>query len=787
MSDLQKPKVVFKRENLRLRTTTGQYINGTYQVYEVHRPFALIIFIHLSGTKHARADISSEALAEELRRWLDGVTLNHPAYLTVPRTEEMMNRYIKFAKPPQQEDLALWILSRCELSLSDSLNGNQPSLYFGKQSKYVDDGVLDMELDQTQLKESKIGYNTFEMSAEEQESKFVLDESNTNVKIPNRIGPTTAFAGRSKQKVQLHTFDLTQQILGNSEALNELSKSTIKVRPDAKSTFNKDEWTADHHRLVAFIERGRNAVESAMEERRKMLAVSKTRQKQAFEKYRKIRYDIEGGAAAGKWVKKANEEMISLHRIEGDVRDDLKRQKNRAHRAKQHVIWTLAPADDAKLRGKSIPGPLLGPGPLPSEATTNYLDPRIEKAVALNRWDIHGRRKRQDPEAIEPPSQVEVALEAIKKAAASASLYKLDLKAVFGAMDTDGSGYLEFDEFSEAITSLGAKLTLIQMDAVFRHFDPNDSGSVNYGEFMWAFFNRRSLARRWGRNTKDMSKKELKDTFESCDLNGDGKLDDREFKKLLDKFNITLSDTDRELLMNQFDSDGDSRIDWNEFMNFIEAEQKKLRKSAEEARLDQKKEVEELKARPSTAPNRLNATAPAYLQKDAVLAQQKQMSSTSTGAVSSPIKAKAAAAKNKGKDFNNTMNSTTNKRNKTTKPDDETLVHGLEALGTLNLSGTNVTKAADYARGLKESGETNENVGTKYQYDARNVLVSQWEEEVAAGHDPLWMAKVLQIQSAIEEKLGGEYSQYFNSQNSNLQRGTHQFKVSNGSVMVGTK
>ncbi len=782
MADLKKPKLVFKRENLRLRTTIGQYINGTYQVYEVHQPFAFIIFVHLSGTKHARADISSETLAEELRRWLDGVTLNHPAYLTVPRTEEMMNRYIKFAKPPQQEDLALWMLSRCELSLTDSSNGDQPSLYFGKQSKYVDDGVLDMPLDQTQSQESKVGYNTFEMNAEEQESKFVLDKTNENIKLPKRIGPTTAFAGRSKQKVQLHTFDLTQQILGNSEALAELKKNTVKVRPDAQESYNKEEWSADHHRLVAFIERGRNAVESAMEERRKLLAISKTRQTQTFEKYRKIRHAVEGGATTEKWVKNANEEMIALHRIEGDVRDDLKRQRNRAHRAKQHVIWTLAPADDAKLRGKSIPGPFLGPGPLPSEATTSFVDPRIEKAIAHNQWDIHGRRKRQNPELMEPPSQVEVALEAIKKAASSASLYKLDLKAVFSAMDTDGSGFLEFDEFSEAITSLGAKLTLIQMDAVFRHFDPNDSGSVNYGEFMWAFFNRRSLARRWARNTSDMSQKELRDTFNSCDTSGDGTLDDKEFKKLLEKFNITLSNTDRELLMQQFDKDGDSRLDWEEFIKFIEEEQKKLRKSAEEARLDQKKELEEIKKRPSTAPNRLNATAPAYLQKDAVLAQQKQMSSTVTGASSSTMEANANAARNKGKDFDNTY-----KSNKSIKPDDETLVHGLEALGTLNLSGTNVTKVADHARGLKESGEVNENNGTKYQYDTRDTLVSQWEEGVAAGHDPLWMAKVLQIQSAIEDKLGGEYSKYFNSQNSNIQRGTHTFKVTNGNVMVGTK
>ena len=94
------PHMIWKRDGVRLRSNKGEYKNALIQAYEIQQPYALIVVLHFSETSHCRLDITSEALAEELRNWMDGSLLNHPAYLAIPRTNEVMDRYIKFSKPP---------------------------------------------------------------------------------------------------------------------------------------------------------------------------------------------------------------------------------------------------------------------------------------------------------------------------------------------------------------------------------------------------------------------------------------------------------------------------------------------------------------------------------------------------------------------------------------------------------------------------------------------------------------------------------------------------------------
>ncbi len=52
-------------------------------------------------------------------------------------------------------------------------------------------------------------------------------------------------------------------------------------------------------------------------------------------------------------------------------------------------------------------------------------------------------------------------------------------------------------------------------------------------------------------------------------MNGNGRLNKREFQKLLASFNIKLNNTDLDLLVDRFDVDGDGELDLNEFVDFI--------------------------------------------------------------------------------------------------------------------------------------------------------------------------------------------------------------------------
>ncbi len=91
---------------------------------------------------------------------------------------------------------------------------------------------------------------------------------------------------------------------------------------------------------------------------------------------------------------------------------------------------------------------------------------------------------------------------------------------------------------------------------------------------MWAFFNRRDLVRKWKRTTDGMTQAQVKSKFHEADINGDGKLNPKEFKRLLKAFGMEMNDQEIEIVINRFDMDNDGDIDIFEFKNFIESEQK---------------------------------------------------------------------------------------------------------------------------------------------------------------------------------------------------------------------
>lgn len=167
-------------------------------------------------------------------------------------------------------------------------------------------------------------------------------------------------------------------------------------------------------------------------------------------------------------------------------------------------------------------------------------------------------------------------MEVIRRTAANASAYKLDLKKVFRDFDVSGDGFLSIQEMAGAFLHMGVKVDSDTLAALFRHFDPNNSGSVHFGEFQWGFFNRRTMARQWKRRTEGLSDDQLRSMFHGFDKNGDGRLNRKEFKKLLIHFGVIMSDDDQDVLTRRFDEDSDGDVNMHEFFNFIQDELKLL-------------------------------------------------------------------------------------------------------------------------------------------------------------------------------------------------------------------
>eukprot|EP01035_Chromulina_nebulosa_P017888 gene17888-23504_t len=144
------------------------------------------------------------------------------------------------------------------------------------------------------------------------------------------------------------------------------------------------------------------------------------------------------------------------------------------------IAWTKAPPGFSNLRGKSQSGVLLGPGPLPFDATTSQRDPRVELTLKKYYWDEFGRRHILEKSLNDDESLIDKAFHAIKRVSKNASSYKLNLKEVFDCFDSSGDGYLTIDELGEAFLALGVPLDIETLNVLFNHFDSNQSGSIHY-------------------------------------------------------------------------------------------------------------------------------------------------------------------------------------------------------------------------------------------------------------------------------------------------------------------
>lgn len=208
-----------------------------------------------------------------------------------------------------------------------------------------------------------------------------------------------------------------------------------------------------------------------MDERRRMIEVAKARQLQAADRYRQIRENLRNQQGAGKFVTTATNELLSLQKIQVDIMEDIKKQRNRAQRSTERVRWTMAPIGFSNRRGSSQKGPVIGPGPLHPNATSSLRDPRINQTLRKYYWDSTGRRHLRDSNDDDDNggvSLIEKAMEAIRRVAANISAFKLDLKKVFEQFDTSGDGFLSQVEMTEAFLNMGVPLDIDASNAIFK-------------------------------------------------------------------------------------------------------------------------------------------------------------------------------------------------------------------------------------------------------------------------------------------------------------------------------
>ena len=235
------------RKKLRLFDDSGREFVALVQAVEYENPYALSVML-MSEDCYARVDVSKADISLQLQLWMEGSHLPNPALFASPQLEEKMNNFIKFGRLPKQSSLVLWILTQCVVRWSP----DNAAIIFGTE-KIVRDEEPEMPM------------NPFSSTAE---------AASDSVSKPNR--PSYNRSGEDGDIT--NTYSITRELLGKSNALQNLKEVGVKGRSDADGHYDRKEWTNDHYRLVGDINKNRQLVEDDMEERRRLLEISKIRQ-----------------------------------------------------------------------------------------------------------------------------------------------------------------------------------------------------------------------------------------------------------------------------------------------------------------------------------------------------------------------------------------------------------------------------------------------------------------------------------------------------------------------------
>ena len=100
------------------------------------------------------------------------------------------------------------------------------------------------------------------------------------------------------------------------------------------------------------------------------------------------------------------------------------------------------------------------------------------------------------------------------------------VELIFSNIDTDFNGFIEYEEFVRAAVNSSIFMSKNYLKFAFNYFDRDASGDITFEE----------IKKRFTQNAKNVDEKvdqELKEIFDSIDINGDGSISFNEFCKMM--------------------------------------------------------------------------------------------------------------------------------------------------------------------------------------------------------------------------------------------------------------
>lgn len=126
------------------------------------------------------------------------------------------------------------------------------------------------------------------------------------------------------------------------------------------------------------------------------------------------------------------------------------------------------------------------------------------------------------------------------------------MEEIFASMDKNNDGMLSKQEISEGYEEhFGMPIDDDELDKIFAAIDTDGSGAIDYSEFLMATMNEQQL----------MSKEKLKQAFKMFDKDGSGTISKEEIKEALGNLDEAMADK----MIGEVDEDNDGEISFEEF------------------------------------------------------------------------------------------------------------------------------------------------------------------------------------------------------------------------------
>lgn len=122
----------------------------------------------------------------------------------------------------------------------------------------------------------------------------------------------------------------------------------------------------------------------------------------------------------------------------------------------------------------------------------------------------------------------------------------------FALHDVNKDGSISCDELLPLMESLGLKTGRKHVEAFLKSVDTDNSGTIDFGEFLNVIATRMKL-------------EPIRKMFQSMDKDGDGYLTLAELRAGLHELNENVTEADVAKFIDDTDSNGDGRVDYNEF------------------------------------------------------------------------------------------------------------------------------------------------------------------------------------------------------------------------------